>query len=93
MADDSRSGRLRHLTYFKVIGCGWMHLSTILDDFCRNVIAWKLCTTMKTPDVTDTLDMSLKASGVDQVGVRHKARSKDGAKPSRTAFCWRITSC
>ena len=34
-------------TYLKVIGWGWFYLSTILDDFSRYVIAWKLCTTMK----------------------------------------------
>jgi hypothetical protein len=38
----------------------------ILDDFSRYIIAWKLCTTMKAGDVTDTLEMALKASGCDQ---------------------------
>ncbi len=33
-------------TYLKVIGWGWFYLSTILDDFSRYIIAWKLCTTM-----------------------------------------------
>ncbi len=33
-------------TYLKIIGWGWMYLSTILDDFSRYVIAWKLCTGM-----------------------------------------------
>jgi transposase InsO family protein len=32
-------------TYLKVIGWGWFYLSTILDDFSRFIIAWKLCTT------------------------------------------------
>jgi len=35
---------------------GWMYLSTVLDDFSRYIISWKLCTTMKTSDVTDTLN-------------------------------------
>ena len=61
-------------TYLKVIGWGWFYLSTILDDYSRYIIAWKLCTTMKTTDVTDTLDMALTASGCDQVKVRHKPR-------------------
>jgi transposase InsO family protein len=39
----------------KVIGWGWFYLSTVLDDFSRYIIAWKLCTTMKAEDVTDTL--------------------------------------
>ena len=34
-------------TYLKVIGWGWFYLSTILDDYSRYIIAWKLCTTMK----------------------------------------------
>jgi len=27
--------------YLKVIGWGWMYLSTILDDYSRYIIAWK----------------------------------------------------
>ena len=61
-------------TYLKIIGWGWMYLSTILDDFSRYVIAWKLCTTMKARDVTDTLELALTASGCDQAHVRHKPR-------------------
>ena len=34
-------------TYLKVVGWGWFYLSTVLDDFSRYIIAWKLCTTMK----------------------------------------------
>ena len=30
-------------TYLKVIGRGWFYLSTILDDYSRYIIAWKLC--------------------------------------------------
>jgi putative transposase len=53
-------------TYLKVIGWGWFYLSTVLDDFSRYIITWKLCTTMKAHDVADTLDMALAASGCDQ---------------------------
>ncbi len=35
-------------TYLKVIGWGWFYLSTILDDFSRYIIAWKLCTAWRT---------------------------------------------
>ena len=61
-------------TYLKVIGWGWFYLSTILDDFSRYVIAWKLCTTMKAGDVTDTLQLALDASGCGSARVRHKPR-------------------
>ena len=46
----------------------------MLDDFSRYIIAWKLCTTMKAEDVTDTLELALKASGCDQATVIHKPR-------------------
>lgn len=61
-------------TYLKIIGWGWFYLSTILDDYSRYIIAWKLCTNMRTQDVTDTLDLALQASGCDQVHVVHKPR-------------------
>nr|WP_170429869.1 IS3 family transposase [Ruegeria arenilitoris] len=61
-------------TYLKVIGWGWFYLSTILDDYSRYIIAWKLCTTMKAKDVTNTLELALEASGCDQAMVVHKPR-------------------
>ncbi len=54
-------------TYFKIKGWGWYYLSTILDDYSRYVVSWKLCNTMKAKDVTDTLEQALKASnGLDK---------------------------
>ncbi len=61
-------------TYLKVIGWGWFYLSTILDDYSRFIVSWKLCTTMKAGDVTDTLELALQASGCDQATVVHKPR-------------------
>ena len=61
-------------TYLKVIGWGWFYLSTILDDFSRYIIAWKLCTTMRADDVTETLMLALKASGCNRAEVVHKPR-------------------
>ncbi len=56
-------------TYLKVIGWGWFYLSTVLDDFSRYIIAWKLCTTMKAEDVTATLEMALEAAALDKARV------------------------
>ena len=61
-------------TYLKVIGWGRFYLSTILDDFSRYIIAWKLCTTMRAEDVTDTLKLALEASGCSSAEVVHKPR-------------------
>jgi transposase-like protein len=64
-------------TYFKIIGWGWMYLSTVLDDYSRYIIAWKLCANMRAQDVTDTLDLALAASGCDS------ARSTPQAAPAQ----------
>jgi transposase InsO family protein len=61
-------------TYFKIIGWGWLYLSTVLDDYSRYIISWKLCGTMRTEDVTDTLELALAASGCDQAHVHHRPR-------------------
>ena len=61
-------------TYLKITGWGWYYLSTVLDDFSRFIVAWKLCATMKAQDVTATLDLALAASGVDQMTVAHRPR-------------------
>lgn len=72
-------------TYFKIIGWGWMYLSTVLDDFSRYIIAWKLCSTMRAEDVTDTLELALTASGCDQAHVHHKPRLLSDNGPSYIA--------
>jgi putative transposase len=69
-------------TYLKVIGWGWFYLSTILDDFSRYIIAWKLCATMKVGDVTQTLDLALQASGLDRAKVIHRPRLLSDNGPS-----------
>ncbi len=68
-------------TYLKVTGWGWFYLSTILDDFSRYIVAWKLCTTMRASDVTETLELALAASGCDTAKVLHRPRllSDNGA--------------
>ena len=72
-------------TYLKIIGWGWYYLSTILDDFSRYIISWKLCTTMRAEDVTDTLELALQASGCDQAHVLHKPRLLSDNGPSYVA--------
>jgi putative transposase len=68
-------------TYLKIVGWGWYYLSTILDDFSRYIIAWRLAQTMSADDVKDTLAMAIKVSGIEKVTLRHKPRllSDNGA--------------
>jgi putative transposase len=58
-------------TYLKVIGWGWFYLSSVLDDY---ILAWKLCANMRAGDVTATLDLALRASGLDQAKPADRPR-------------------
>lgn len=46
----------------------------MLDDFSRYIVAWKLCTTMQSSDVTATLDLVLAVAGLDHAKVVHRPR-------------------
>jgi transposase InsO family protein len=72
-------------TYCKIIGWGWYYLSTILDDYSRFILTWRLCTTMAASDVSDTLDDALSFTGLDQVKVKHKPRLLSDNGPSYIA--------
>ena len=69
-------------TYLKVIGWGWYYLATVLDDFSRFIIAWKLFTTMTAGDVKEVLDETLARTGIDRVKVRHRPRLLSDNGPS-----------
>jgi transposase InsO family protein len=61
-------------TYFKVIDWGWYYLSTVLDDYSRYIISWKLAPTMAASDVEETLEFALEKSGLEKARVRHRPR-------------------
>jgi putative transposase len=69
-------------TYLRVVGWGWFYLSTVLDDFSRYILAWKLCTTMTAADVTETLRLALNAAGLDHAAVRQRPRLLSDNGPS-----------
>ena len=45
-------------SYFRIVGWGWYYLSTVMDDYSRYILAWKLTAGMGASDVTETLDMA-----------------------------------
>lgn len=61
-------------TYFKIIGYGWFYLSTVLDDYSRYIIAWRLCSTMAASDVANTLEDALEAAGLQDTKLKHRPR-------------------
>ncbi len=61
-------------TYFKIVDWGWYYLSTVLDDYSRYIVSWRLTTSMTAKDVTETLDDALVKSDQEQMTVRHRPR-------------------
>lgn len=61
-------------TYFKIVHWGWYYLSTVLDDYSRYIIAWKLCTTMTAEDVKEVLEMAISQTGVKHIKVYQRPR-------------------
>jgi len=72
-------------TYLKVTGWGWYYLSTVLDDFSRYIVAYKLCPTMAAADVTATLNLAMQASGINQVPLDQRPRLLSDNGPSYVA--------
>ena len=49
-------------------------VSTVMDDYSRFILAWKLTKTMSSDDVMDTLDIARENTGIDKVHVQHRPR-------------------
>ena len=65
-----------------MIGWGWFYLSTVLDDFSRYILAWKLCTSMTAADVTETLRLALNAAGLNHATIQQRPRLLSDNGPS-----------
>ncbi len=68
-------------TQLKVVGWGCYYLCTILDDFSRYIIAWRLAPTMTSDDAKATLDLAVERTGVSHIKVdlRPRLLSDNGA--------------
>jgi len=53
-------------TYFKIPGWGWYYLSTVLDDYSRFIVHFKLCSTMKSTDAAQTIEEALLKSNLSK---------------------------
>lgn len=69
-------------TYFKVLGWGWYYLCTVLDDYSRYILAWRLAPTMAASDVQKTLDQAFAKTNLTHIKVRHRPRLLSDNGPS-----------
>lgn len=68
-------------TQFKVIDWGYYYLCTILDDYSRYILAWRLSPTMATTDVQATLKLAMAATDLTHIPADQRPRllSDNGA--------------
>jgi len=61
-------------TFFKVVYWGWYYLSTVLDDYSRFILAWRLCKGMSADDVKLTINDAILFTGIRHVTVVNRPR-------------------
>jgi len=61
-------------TFFKVVHWGWYYLSTVLDDYSRFILAWRLCQGMSADYVKLTLNEAILFTGMRHARVVSRPR-------------------
>jgi len=68
-------------SYFRVVGWGYYYLVTVMDDYSRFILAWKLQKDMSANSLIDVVQEAVDATGMTDVPVedRTKLLSDNGA--------------
>jgi len=68
-------------SYFKVVGWGYYYLVTVMDDYSRFILAWKLQKDMSSNSLIEVVQEAVDATGMTDVPVedRTKLLSDNGA--------------
>jgi len=68
-------------SYFRVVGWGYYYLVTVMDDYSRFILAWKLQKDMSANSLIDVVQRAVDATGMTDVPVedRTKLLSDNGA--------------
>jgi transposase InsO family protein len=68
-------------SYFRVVGWGYYYLVTVMDDYSRFILAWKLQKDMSANSLVEVIQEAVDATGMTEVSVedRTKLLSDNGA--------------
>ncbi|MCH8116464.1 MAG: DDE-type integrase/transposase/recombinase, partial [Chloroflexi bacterium] len=61
-------------SYFRVAGWGYYYMVTVLDDFSRFILAWRLQIDMTTPSLIEVIQDAIDLTGMTDVPVEDRTR-------------------
>ncbi len=75
-------------SYFRVVGWGYYYLVTVMDDYSRFILAWKLQKDMSADSLIEVVQQAVDATGMTDVPVEDRTRllSDNGAGYVSRAF-------
>jgi transposase InsO family protein len=75
-------------SYFRIIGWGYYYLVTVMDDYSRFILGWKLQKDMSANSLIEVVQESVDATGMTDVPVENRTRllSDNGAGYVSRAF-------
>ena len=75
-------------SYFRVVGWGYYYLVTVMDDYSRFILAWKLQQDMSANSLVEVVQEAVDATGMTDVPVEDRTRllSDNGAGYVSKAF-------
>ena len=61
-------------SYFRVVGWGYYYLVTVMDDYSRFILAWKLQRDMTTDSLVEVVQEAIDITGMDDVPVQDRTK-------------------
>lgn len=61
-------------TYLLIKNRGWYYMISVLDDYSRKILAWRLQTSMDSGAFSEVIEAACEASGMDKAPMEQRAR-------------------